>query len=99
MPRSARTPSAANDGGLDRNPAPVVASRASATPAQRTWLRRGLNQPGGKLPLFDREGRQINPRIVRACLKHGWAEPWFSNPLKPDWLVCKLTETGRDIAD
>jgi hypothetical protein len=27
----------------------------------------------------------------------GWAEPWFSNPLKPDWLVCKLTDTGRAL--
>jgi hypothetical protein len=25
----------------------------------------------------------------------GWAEPWFSNPIKPDWLVCRLTEAGR----
>jgi hypothetical protein len=33
--------------------------------------------------------------LVRACIAHGWAEPWFGNPLKPDWLVCKLTEKGR----
>jgi hypothetical protein len=26
------------------------------------------------------------------------AAPWFSNPLKPDWLVCKLTHLGRVIA-
>jgi hypothetical protein len=32
---------------------------------------------------------------VRACIAHGWAEPWFGNPLKTDWLVCKLTEKGR----
>lgn len=68
---------------------------ATPTPTQRAWLRRGLEQPGGKLPLFDRDGQQISPRTVRACLEHGWAEPWFSNPLKPDWLVCKLTPAGR----
>nr|WP_328702925.1 hypothetical protein [Arenibaculum pallidiluteum] len=62
---------------------------------QIRWLARGLGQPGGKLPLFDEEGRRVEFRIVRACLRAGWAEPWFSNPLKPDWEVCRLTETGR----
>jgi hypothetical protein len=66
--------------------------------AQRAWLRRGLSQPGGKLPLFDKQGQSVNPRLVRACLEKGWAEPWFTNPLKPEWLVCKLTDTGRGIA-
>jgi hypothetical protein len=70
---------------------------AAAVPsvAQRAWLLRGLDQPGGKLPLFDRNGQKISPRTVKTCLEHGWAEPWFTNPLKPDWLVCKLTPAGR----
>ena len=59
------------------------------------YLRRGLSQPGGKLPLFDLDGQAIAPEVVQACLDKGWAEPWFNNPLKPDWLVCKLTEAGR----
>jgi hypothetical protein len=63
--------------------------------AQRHYLLRGFSQPGGKLPLFDRDGQHIHPALVRACIAHGWAEPWFGNPLKPDWLVCKLTEKGR----
>jgi hypothetical protein len=58
-------------------------------------LARGLDQPGGKLPLFDHNGQRVNPRTVRACMDRGWAEPWFENPLKPDWLVCKLTDDGR----
>jgi hypothetical protein len=62
---------------------------------QRSWLRRGLGQPGGKLPLFDEYGQQIDPRTIKSCIDQGWAEPWFSNPLKPDWLVCKLTAAGR----
>jgi hypothetical protein len=65
------------------------------TVAQRAWLVRGLNQPGGKLPLFDRNGQRVNPITVKSCLEHGWAVPWFANPLKPDWLVCKLTPAGR----
>jgi hypothetical protein len=36
--------------------------------------------------------------VAQACLDCGWAEPWFNNPLKPDWLVCKLTDTGRRLA-
>ena len=67
------------------------------SPTQRRWLRCGLEQPGGKLPLFDGNGQRISERTVRSCLEKGWAEPWFANPIKPDWLVCKLTGTGRRI--
>ena len=62
------------------------------------YLRRGLAQPGGKLPLFDLDGQAMAAAVVRRCLERGWAEPWFNNPLKPDWLVCKLTQTGRRLA-
>jgi hypothetical protein len=65
---------------------------------QRMWLRRGLTEPGGKLPLFDDQGQQIDPRTIRACIEQGWAEPWFANPVKPGWLVCKLTPAGRQLA-
>jgi hypothetical protein len=69
--------------------------RNRPTSVQAAWLKRGLAQPGGKLPLFDRLGQHYDPRTVRACLDKGWARPWIGNPLKPDWLVCKLTEAGR----
>jgi hypothetical protein len=65
--------------------------------AQIKWLRRGLKQAGGKLPLFNNDGQKINSRTINSCLKQGWAEPWFNNPIKPDWLVCKLTQAGRKI--
>jgi len=74
-----------------------VHSRPSAT--QMQWLKRGLKQPGGKLPLFDEWGQRVNEQTIRSCIAQGWAEPWFANPLKPDWLVCKLTESGRGLAD
>ncbi len=75
-------------------------SRALATPSsvQKKWLCRGLEQPGGKLPLFDQDGQRIAEQTVRSCIEKGWAEPWFNNPLKPDWLVCKLTHLGRVVA-
>ncbi len=69
--------------------------RIRPTRAQVAWLERGLAQPGGKLPLFDANGQHYSARTVRACLDKGWAAPWIGNPLKPDWLVCKLTEAGR----
>ncbi len=69
------------------------------TTQQLTWLKRGLDQPGGKLPLFDANGKRVSSRTVKACVKAGWAEPWFANPIKPDWEVCKLTDAGRRIAD
>jgi len=65
---------------------------------QIRWLQRGLEQAGGKLPLFDRIGQKVSEKTVRSCIRSGWAEPWFNNPIKPDWLVCRLTEAGREIA-
>ncbi|MDZ4734986.1 MAG: hypothetical protein SGJ07_01435 [Rhodospirillaceae bacterium] len=47
--------------------------------------------------MFDEWGQRVSERTVRACIDQGWAEPWFTNPLKPDWLVCKLTQAGRDL--
>jgi hypothetical protein len=64
-----------------------------------TYLRRGLNQAGGKLPLFDLDGQAFDADMIRRCIAMGWAEPWFRNPTKPDWLVCKLTSEGRLIAE
>jgi len=64
--------------------------------AQRAWLVRGLSQPGGKLPLFDESGQRISPRTIQSSIDRGWAAPWFANPTKPDWLVCKLTDLGRN---
>lgn len=67
------------------------------TASQRLWLKRGLDQAGGKLPLFDTAGQRVSERTVRSCIEKGWAEPWFANPLKPDWLICKLTAEGRAL--
>jgi hypothetical protein len=65
--------------------------------AQRAYLLRGLRQPGGKLPLFDRNGQRVRTKTVQACLDAGWAEHWFHNPIKPDWQVCRLTSHGYQI--
>ncbi len=77
------------------NPGPLVHPRAKPTLVQRAWLVRGLSQAGHKLPLFDYLGQRISPRTIQSCINQGWAEPWFDNPIKPEWLVCKLTEQGR----
>jgi hypothetical protein len=78
---------------------PATAPAMRPTPIQVEWLKRGLDQPGGKLPLFDRWGQRVAERTVRACVDHGWAEPWFANPLKVEWLVCKLTPAGRNALE
>lgn len=72
-----------------------AAGQRRPTPVQRRWLVRGLGQAGGKLPLFDGHGQAIHPQTIKSCIREGWAEPWISNPIKPDWLVCKLTDAGR----
>jgi hypothetical protein len=74
-----------------------VRIRHRPTSVQRRWLVRGLNQPGGKLPLFDESGQAMNAQTIRSCVRQGWAEPWIRNPIKPDWLVCRLTDAGRKL--
>ena len=68
---------------------------SAPTAAQSKWLIRGLSQAGGKLPLFDENGKRVSERTVKSCVAKGWAEPWFDNPIKPDWQICKLTDSGR----
>ena len=67
------------------------------TDPQRRYLERGLSEPGGKLPLFDTEGREVPKKTIEACVAHGWAEPWTRNPIMPDWLVCRLTPLGYRV--
>jgi hypothetical protein len=85
----------AEEFGVQRTRLTMDAPPSRPSDLQRKWLMRGLGQPGGKLPLFDEDGQRVSKRTVDACLRQGWAEPWFANPMKPDWLVCKLTERGR----
>ena len=72
--------------------------KAKPNTKQMSWLKRGLNQAGGKLPLFDEFGQHYDSKLIKACIDHGWAEPWFNNALKPDWLVCKLTQKGKQVS-
>ena len=77
--------------------APAIATGMRPSEAQRRYLERGLTQPGGKLPLFDRDGREVSRKTIESCVAHGWATPWVHNPIKPDWLVCRLTAAGYRV--
>ena len=68
------------------------------TAEERRFLQLGLSQPGRKLPLFDQHGQPVRAELIRACIARGWAERWFSNPLAPEWLVCRLTDRGAAVA-
>jgi hypothetical protein len=74
-----------------------IAAGVRRSEAQRRYLERGLTQAGGKLPLFDRDGREVSKKTVESCVTHGWAAPWVHNPIKPGWLVCRLTEAGYRV--
>ncbi len=78
---------------------PLFGMAPQPTNAEAAYLRPGLHQPGRKLPLFDAQGRPVRPQVIRACLARGWAERWFANPLAPGWLVCRLTDKGRDALE
>ena len=72
-------------------------ARKTPSPSQLKWLARGLTQAGGKLPLFDEDGQRVSGRTVQSCIENAWAEPWFANPMMPDWRICKLTAAGRNV--
>ena len=86
---------------ISRSPSSHVenTNKAAVRPTvpQRRYLERGLDQPGGKLPLFDHDSREVPKKTIAACIAHGWAEPWTRNPIKPDWLVCRLTPEGYRV--
>jgi hypothetical protein len=71
-------------------------TRAQISAEEKAYLSMGLRQAGGKLPLFDSAGQEIKHTTIRNCLEKGYAQRWFANPLKPDWLVCRLTDAGRE---
>ena len=52
---------------------PRAVSRAGMRPtaAQRRYLKRGLDQPDGKLPLFDAEGQAIDRKTIE-LLRRAW---------------------------
>jgi hypothetical protein len=75
----------------------ATAAGPRPTEAQRRYLQRGLTQPGGKLPVFDDNGREVPKKTIESCVAHGWAATWVHNPIKPDWLVCRLTEAGYRV--
>ena len=75
----------------------ATATGIGPSEAQRRYLERGLTQAGGKLPLFDRDGREVARKTIESCVAHGWATPWVHNPIKPDWLVCRLTAAGYRV--
>ena len=79
------------------HPEPLATHAPQPTKIQLRWMKRGLSQPGGKIPLFDDDGQKANVRTIQSCLEHGWVEPWFVNLIKPDWMVCKLTSRGRAL--
>ncbi len=79
-------------GSVEAGRTPVV---GRPTAVQAAYLRRGLAEPGGKLPLFDRDGQRYSRRTIQSCIDQGWAKAWFHNPIKPDWLICRLTEAGE----
>ena len=76
----------------------VPRQKPQPTAEERRFLQLGLSQPGRKLPLFDQHGQPVRAELIRACIARGWAERWFSNPLAPEWLVCRLTDRGAAVA-
>jgi|GEM_PF-957790 len=73
----------------------LMPTAAAPTDEQRRWLKYGLKQPGGKLPLYDDKGIRISAETITSCVKAGWVEPWAINPIRHDTQICRLTEAGK----
>ena len=43
-------------------------SGSKPTNSQLRYLKSGLDQPGGKLPLFDQFGQAISQKTIRSCI-------------------------------
>src|SRR5262249_34195268 len=76
---------------------PGQSAKLRPTDPERGYLERGLTQAGGRLPLFDRDGRKGSKNTIESRIAHGWAAPWANNPVMPDWLVCRLTRSGYRV--
>ena len=61
----------------------------------RNWLSGGLDRGDGRLAIFDTFGEPVNKAVIRTAIASGYAEPWFSSPMRPQWTVCRLTAKGR----
>jgi len=62
--------------------------------AQRVWLSKGLQQPGGKLPLFDEWGQKVSSRTVRF-----WVQvdtQWIGASIGKETLHYRYRPDGRD---
>ena len=49
---------------------PDIASAAPSPVQKAIWNE--ASQPGGNLPLFDRDGQVVSKQTVQACIGHGW---------------------------
>ena len=63
----------------------------------RNWLLGGFNRSDGRLAIFDTFGEPVDKQIIRSAISAGFAEPWFSSPMRPQWTVCRLTPKGRSF--
>ncbi|CAN0536429.1 unnamed protein product, partial [Scytosiphon promiscuus] len=62
--RSARTVATGGTRG-DKAATAAPATPRAPSPAQAGWLARGLDQAGGKLTLFDADGRRVVEKTIR----------------------------------
>src|ERR1700736_328230 len=67
-----------------------IAATLRPTEPQRRYLERGLAEPGGKLPLFDRDGREVVSRTTQACI------PWLGGALDPQSDQARLAGLPAD---
>jgi len=74
----------------------AIAARIFDT-EMRVWLRGGGAREDGRLALFDQFGEPIDKKIVKTAIASGFAEPWFTNPMRPQWTICRLTRKGQDF--
>jgi len=62
----------------------------------RNWLEAGSQRTDGRLAMFDQFGEPVSKGVIKTAIASGLAEPWFSSPMRPQWMVCRITQKGRE---
>ncbi len=80
---------------MERSLRDFKSARGVLSVEERSYLLMGTDSPRGRLPLFDAHGQEVKQAVIKSCISKGYVERWFANPMRPQWVMFRLTDKGR----